>query len=70
MVLGVLVAKLESSENHCSQNYAFNQFRLNGISHYYQLDQPISVLKVVGWLVFFIFIQILKENYISNKWRH
>ena len=55
MVLGVLVAKIESSENLSPQNLAFNQFRLNGISHSYQLDQSISVLKVVGWYFSFLF---------------
>ena len=36
----------------------FNPFKSNGISHFYQLDQSISVLRVVGWY-FFVFIQTL-----------
>ena len=26
-----------------------NPFKLNGISHYYQLNQSNSILRVVGW---------------------
>ena len=26
-----------------------NPFKPNGISHYYQLDQSISILRLVGW---------------------
>ena len=37
-----------------------NPFKLNGISHSYQMDQSISVLRLVG-KVFFIFIQKLIE---------
>ena len=36
----------------------FNPFKQNGIFHYYQLDQSVSVLLVVGWY-FSIFIQFL-----------
>ena len=34
--------------------FSLNLFKPNGISHSYQLDQLISVLKVVGWYAFFI----------------
>ena len=30
-------------------HYAFNPFKLNGISHSYQVDQSISILRIVGW---------------------
>ena len=33
----------------------FNPFKLNIISHFYHLDMSISVLRVVGWYVTFIF---------------
>ena len=32
----------------------FYQFKPNGISHSYQLDQSISVLSVVGWYFSFL----------------
>ena len=32
-----------------------NPFKLNEISHYYQLDQSISVLRVVEWYFSFLF---------------
>ena len=36
----------------CSHFDSFlNPFKLNGISHCYQLDQSISVLRVVGWYI-------------------
>ena len=38
----------------------------NGISHSYQLDKSISVLRVVGWYCF-IFIQILIEYSVSKQ---
>ena len=47
---------------------SFNQFKPTGISHRYQLEQSISVLRDVGWY-FFIFIQILIENSASKRWR-
>ena len=46
---------------------AFNPFMPNGISHRYQLEQSISVLRDVRY--YFIFIQVLKENYASKQWR-
>ena len=33
----------------------FNQFKPNGISHSYQLDESISVLRVVEWYFSFLF---------------
>ena len=42
-----------------------NPFKRNEISHSYQLDQSISILRVVG---FFIFIQILIEHSVSKQW--
>ena len=33
-----------------------NPYKLNGISHSYQLDQSISVLRVVGWNFSFLSI--------------
>ena len=47
---------------------AFNPFMPNGISHRYQLEQSISVLRDVRWY-FFIFIQVFIENYASKQWR-
>ena len=46
---------------------AFNPFMQNGISHRYQLEQSISVLRHVMWN--FIFIQVLIEIYASKQWR-
>ena len=40
----------------------------NGISHCYQLEQSISVLRDVGWY-FSFFIQILIEHSASKQWR-
>ena len=45
-----------------------NPFKLNGISHSYQSDQCISVLRVVG-KYFFIFIQMLIEHSVSKQWK-
>ena len=47
---------------------AFNPFMPNGISHRYQLEQSISVLRDVRWY-FLIFIHVLIENYASKQWR-
>ena len=47
---------------------AFNPFKPKGISHRYQLEQSISVLRDVRCF-FFIFIQFLIENYASKQWR-
>ena len=33
----------------------FNPFMPNGISHHYQLEQSISVLRDVGWYFSFLF---------------
>ena len=46
---------------------AFNPYMPNGISHRYQLEQSISVLRDVRY--FFIFIQVLIENNASKQWR-
>ena len=46
---------------------AFNPFMLNGISHRYQLEQSISVLRDVRW--YFSFYSILIENVASKQWR-
>ena len=43
-----------------------NPFMPNGFPYAYQLDQSISVIRVVAcWVVFFIFIQILIEHSVS-----
>ena len=34
---------------HKGKKYQLNPFKLNGISHSYQLDQSVSILRVVGW---------------------
>ena len=34
---------------------SFNPFKQNGISHCYQMDWSISILRVVGWYFLFIF---------------
>ena len=44
----------------------FNQFKPNGISHYYQLDQSIFVLRVVGWYFSFLF-EFLLNNLLANS---
>ena len=35
--------------------FTFNLLKPNGISNYYQLDQFISVLRIVGWYFSFLF---------------
>ena len=45
---------------------SINRFMPNGISHRYQLEQSISVLRDVRWY-FIIFIQILIENNARNS---
>ena len=45
-----------------------NPFKLNGISHCYQLDPSFSVLKGC-WIVFYIFIQISIEHSVSKQQR-
>ena len=40
----------------------FDHFKPNGISHFYKLDQSISVLRVLGWY-FFLFIQFFKLHF-------
>ena len=47
---------------------AFNAFMQNGISHRYQLEQSISVLRDVGWY-FSFFIQVVREKYACKQWR-
>ena len=46
-----------------------NPFKPNGISHYYQMDRSISLLRFDGSHVFFIFIHILMEHSVSKQWR-
>ena len=46
---------------------AFNPVIPNGISHRYQLEQSISVLRGVRW--YFLLYQVLIENYASKQWR-
>ena len=48
-----------NSESVHFMRTAFNPFKLNGISHHYQV--------VLGGI--FIFIQVLIENYASKQWR-
>ena len=50
------------------RNVPLNIFKLNGISHYYRLNQSISVLLVVRWY-FIIFIQILIEYSVFKQCR-
>ena len=45
---------------------SINPFMPNGISHHYQFEQSISVLRDVRWY-FFYFFQILIENYARNS---
>ena len=40
---------------HVYQKSDFDDMKPNGVSHYYQLDQSISVLRVVGWCFLFLF---------------
>ena len=47
---------------------AFNPFMPNGISHRYQLEQSISVLRDARW--YFSFFQVFIENCASKQWRH
>ena len=58
---------LNSEFVHCMRT-TFNPLMPNGISHRYQLEQSISVLRDVRWY-FFIYIQVLIENYASKQWR-
>ena len=37
-------------------------------AHPYQLDQSISNFRVVLW-IFFIFIQIIKDTFVTKQWR-
>ena len=46
-----------------------NPFKLNGISHCYQLDQSISILRGVGWYFFPFFFQILIKHSVSKQCR-
>ena len=46
----------------------FNPFKHNGISHCYQLEQSISILRNVGWY-FSFFFHILIEHSASKQWR-
>ena len=46
---------------------AFNPFMPNRISHCYQLEQSISVLRDVR--LYFSFFQVLIENCASKQWR-
>ena len=57
----------EETEEHQQPHY-IKPFMLNGISHCYQLDQSISVLRVDG-RYFFFFNQTLNETYICVLWR-
>ena len=45
---------------------AFNSFMPNGVVHRYQLEQSITVLRDVR-RYFYIFIQVLIENYASKQ---
>ena len=56
---------LNSEFVHCMRT-AFNPFMPNGISHCYKLKQSISFIRDAR-LYFFIFIQILLENYASKQ---
>ena len=48
------------------QSPHFNPFKPNGISHYYQLDKPISSFRGAGWYFFSIFMHILIEYSVSK----
>ena len=54
--------------NTIYNNSLFNPFEPKGISHFYKLDQSISILRVVG-LYFSFFVKILKEHSVSKQWR-
>ena len=43
-----------------------NPFKPNGIPHFYQLDQSISVIRVQWYIVFFIFFQVLIQHTIIS----
>ena len=45
-----------------------NPFEPNEISHSYQLDQSISVLRIVGWYFSFLF-KNLQEISVSKQWK-
>ena len=55
------IATLKWNSKICS-HWQFNSFKPNGISHCYQLDQSISVLRVVGW--YFSFLLCLRNNWL------
>ena len=44
--------------NQCTNQDLFNMFKLNGLSHPYQLDESISSLQDVGW-----YISIILKSY-------
>ena len=50
--------------------FIINTFKPKGFPHYYQLDQSISVLRVVGFLGgVFHFLLILIEQSDGKRWR-
>ena len=55
---------IQSVNQSASQKVIANLFKPNGISNSYQLNQSISILRVVVWYIaFLIFIHILiKKN--------
>ena len=46
--------------DHFTGKGEFNPFKMNGISHSYQLDQSISILRVIRWY-FLILFKFLKN---------
>ena len=67
-VLNMTIAHQHMQERGRDKKHLLNPSKPNGISHSYQLDQYISVLRAVGWY-FFIFIKILIELSQSKQWR-
>ena len=57
------------TKNWLAVNARFNRFKTNEMSHFYQLDQSISVLRVIECVFSLTFIQILLEHSVSKQWR-
>ena len=43
----------------------FNSFKLNGISHFFQLGHSISILRDVWWY-FFVLFKLIKSSVINS----
>ena len=53
--LGSLHAFTMPQKKDARRKWVINPFKPNGISHFYHLDQSISLLRVVGWYFSFSF---------------